>query len=151
MLMPKRTKFRKMHRGRRRGMAQRGSTLSFGTYGLQALEVCWMTNRQIEAARRAMTRHVRRGGQIWIRVFPDKSYTKKPAETRMGSGKGSPEGWVAVIKPGRILFEMSGVSPEVAKEAMRLAAHKLPIRTRFVAKEEVGTEVQSTAEVGVGA
>jgi large subunit ribosomal protein L16 len=148
MLMPKRTKFRKMHRGRRRGMAQRGSTLSFGTYGLQALEVCWMTNRQIEAARRAMTRHVRRGGQIWIRVFPDKPFTKKPAETRMGSGKGSPEGWVAVIKPGRILFEMSGVSAETAKEAMRLAAHKLPIRTRFVAKEEVGTDVQSTAEVG---
>jgi large subunit ribosomal protein L16 len=143
MLMPKRTKFRKTHRGRRRGMAQRGSTLSFGTYGLQALEVCWMTNRQIEAARRAMTRHVRRGGQIWIRVFPDKAYTKKPAETRMGSGKGSPEGWVAVIKPGRMLFEMSGVTPEVAKEAMRLAAHKLPIRTRFVAKEEVGTEVQA--------
>jgi large subunit ribosomal protein L16 len=146
MLMPKRTKFRKMHRGRRRGMAQRGSTLSFGTYGLQALEVCWMTNRQIEAARRAMTRHVRRGGQIWIRVFPDKSYTKKPAETRMGSGKGSPEGWVAVVKPGRILFEMSGVTPEVAKEAMRLAAHKLPIPTRFVMKEEAGTEVASTAE-----
>ncbi|HZS13992.1 MAG TPA: 50S ribosomal protein L16 [Candidatus Dormibacteraeota bacterium] len=147
MLMPKRTKFRKMHRGRRRGMAQRGSTISFGTYGLQALEVCWMTNRQIEAARRAMTRHVRRGGQIWIRVFPDKSYTKKPAETRMGSGKGGPEGWVAVVKPGRILFEMSGVTPEVAKEAMRLAGHKLPIRTRFVQKEEVGTDVQSTAEV----
>jgi large subunit ribosomal protein L16 len=146
MLMPKRTKFRKMHRGRRRGMAQRGSTLSFGTYGLQALEVCWMTNRQIEAARRAMTRHVRRGGQIWIRVFPDKSYTKKPAETRMGSGKGSPEGWVAVVKPGRILFEMSGVTPEVAKEAMRLAAHKLPIPTRFVMKEEAGTDVASTAE-----
>jgi len=143
MLMPKRTKLRKMHRGRRRGMAQRGSTLSFGTYGLQALEVCWMTNRQIEAARRAMTRHVRRGGQIWIRIFPDKSYTKKPAETRMGSGKGSPEGWVAVVKPGRILFEMSGVTPEVAKEAMRLAAHKLPIRTRFVMKEEAGTEVQA--------
>ena len=145
MLMPKRTKFRKMHRGRRRGMAQRGSTLSFGTYGLQALDVCWMTNRQIEAARRAMTRHVRRGGQIWIRIFPDKSYTKKPAETRMGSGKGSPEGWVAVVKPGRILFEMSGVTPEVAKEAMRLAAHKLPIRTRFVAKEEAGTEVPASA------
>jgi large subunit ribosomal protein L16 len=146
MLMPKRTKFRKTHRGRRRGMAQRGSTLSFGTYGLQALEVCWMTNRQIEAARRAMTRHVRRGGQIWIRIFPDKSYTKKPAETRMGSGKGSPEGWVAVVKPGRILFEMSGVTPEVAKEAMRLAAHKLPIRTRFVMKEEAGTDVQQPVE-----
>jgi large subunit ribosomal protein L16 len=148
MLMPKRTKFRKTHRGRRRGMAQRGSTLSFGTYGLQALEVCWMTNRQIEAARRAMTRHVRRGGQIWIRVFPDKSYTKKPAETRMGSGKGSPEGWVAVVKPGRVLFEMSGVTPEVAKEAMRLAAHKLPIRTRFVQKEEVGTDVQAVEAAG---
>jgi large subunit ribosomal protein L16 len=105
-----------------------------------------MTNRQIEAARRAMTRHVRRGGQIWIRVFPDKSYTKKPAETRMGSGKGSPEGWVAVVKPGRILFEMSGVTPEVAKEAMRLAAHKLPIKTRFIAKEEAGTDVQQPAE-----
>ena len=144
MLMPKRTKFRKTHRGRRRGMAQRGNTLSFGTYGLQALEVCWMTNRQIEAARRAMTRHVRRGGQIWIRVFPDKSYTKKPAETRMGSGKGSPEGWVAVIKPGKMLFEMSGVTPEVAKEAMRLAAHKLPIRTRFVTRVEAGAEVQPT-------
>ena len=132
MLLPKRTKHRKMHRGNRRGMAARGAELAFGQYGLQALEDCWMTNRQIEAARRAMTRHVKRGGQIWIRVFPDKSITKKPAETRMGSGKGNPEGWVAVVKPGRVLFEMGGVTPQVAKEAMKLAASKLPIKTRFV-------------------
>jgi len=145
MLMPKRTKHRKLHRGRRTGAAQRGSTLAFGTYGLQALEECWMTNRQIEAARRAMTRHVRRGGQIWIRIFPDHSFTKKPAETRMGSGKGSPEGWVAVVKPGRVLFEMSGVTDQVAKEAMRLAAYKLPIRTRFVVREEPGSEVEAHA------
>ncbi|MGD0834234.1 MAG: 50S ribosomal protein L16 [Candidatus Dormibacteria bacterium] len=143
MLMPKRTKFRKLHRGRRQGTAQRGSTLSFGTYGLQALEACWMTNRQIEAARRAMTRHVRRGGQIWIRIFPDHSYTKKPAETRMGSGKGQPEGWVAVVKPGRVLFEISGVTEETAREAMRLAAFKLPIHTRFVARHEPGTRVET--------
>jgi len=139
MLLPKRVKFRKMHRGRRTGIATRGSHLAFGQYGLQAMEDCWMTNRQIEAARRAMTRHVRRGGQIWIRIFPDHSYTKKPAETRMGSGKGSPEGWVAVVKPGRVLFEMSGVTEEVAKEAMRLAAHKLPIRTHFLIKAEPGS------------
>ena len=145
MLMPKRTKHRKLHRGRRTGAAQRGSSLAFGTYGLQALEECWMTNRQIEAARRAMTRHVRRGGQIWIRIFPDHSFTKKPAETRMGSGKGSPEGWVAVVKPGRVLFEMAGVTDEVAKEAMRLAAHKLPIRTRFVVRQEPGSEVEASA------
>jgi large subunit ribosomal protein L16 len=138
MLMPKRVKHRKIHRGHRRGAAMRGNTVAFGTYGLQALEACWMTNRQIESARRAMTRHVRRGGQIWIRIFPDHSYTKKPAETRMGSGKGSPEGWVAVVKPGRVLFEMSGVSEEVAKEAMRLAAHKLPIRTHFLVRAEPG-------------
>jgi large subunit ribosomal protein L16 len=140
VLMPKRTKFRKMHRGRRQGAAQRGNVLSFGSYGLQALEPCWMTNRQIEAARRAITRHVRRGGQIWIRVFPDHSYTKKPAETRMGSGKGQPEGWVAVVKPGRVLFEMAGVSEEVAREAMRLAGHKLPISTRFLIRHEPGAE-----------
>lgn len=140
MLMPKRTKYRKLHRGKRRGIATRGATLSFGTYGLQALESCWMTSRQIEAARRAMTRYVRRGGKIWIRVFPDHAYTKKPAETRMGSGKGQPEGWVAVIKPGRVLFEMSGVGEDVAKEAMRLASHKLPIGTRFVVREEPGME-----------
>ena len=136
MLLPKRVKHRKVHRGRRTGVATRGSSISFGQYALQAMEDCWMTNRQIEAARRAMTRHVKRGGKIWIRVFPDKPVTKKPAETRMGSGKGNPEGWVAVVRPGRILFEMSGVQPEVAKEAMRLAAAKLPIETRFVALEE---------------
>ena len=118
MLMPKRVKHRKVHRGRRAGTAQRGSTLAFGTYGLQALEACWMTNRQIEAARRAMTRHVRRGGQIWIRNFPDHSFTKKPAETRMGKGKGAPEKWVAVVKPGRVMFEMAGVDLATAKEAM---------------------------------
>ena len=146
MLMPKRTKFRKLHRGRRQGASQRGSTLSFGSYGLQALEPCWMTNRQIEAARRAMTRHVRRGGQIWIRIFPDHSYTKKPAETRMGSGKGAPEGWVAVVKPGRVLFEMAGVTEEVAREAMRLAGHKLPIPTRFVAREAAASEVEAVEE-----
>ncbi len=132
MLLPKRVKHRKQHKGRRGGIATRGATIAFGQYGLQAIEDCWMTNRQIEAARRAMTRHVKRGGQIWIRIFPDKPVTKKPAETRMGSGKGNPEGWVAVIKPGRILFEMGGVQADVAKEAMRLAAFKLPIKTRFV-------------------
>lgn len=146
MLMPKRTKHRKLHRGRRQGAAQRGNTLSFGTYGLQAMGVCWMSNRQIEAARRAMTRHIKRGGQIWIRVFPDHAYTKKPAETRMGSGKGQPEGWVAVVKPGRVLFEMSGVTPEVAREAMRLAAHKLPIRTRFLVRHEPGAESPESEE-----
>ena len=132
MLIPKRVKYRKMHRGRRTGIATQGATVAFGDFGLQAMEACWMSNRQIEAARRAMTRHVKRGGQIWIRVFPDKSITKKPAETRMGSGKGNPEGWVAVVKPGRVLFEMGGVTPEIAKEAMKLAASKLPIKTRFV-------------------
>ena len=136
MLIPRRPAHRKVHRGRMTGAAHRGSTLAFGAYGLQALEPCWMTNRQIEAARRAMTRHVRRGGKIWIRVFPDKPITKKPAETRMGSGKGNPEGWVSVIKPGRILFEMDGVGVDTAREAMRLAAHKLPVKTRFVALEE---------------
>ena len=136
MLLPKRVKHRKQHKGRRGGIATRGATIAFGQFGLQAEEACWMTNRQIEAARRAMTRHVKRGGQIWIRIFPDKSVTKKPAETRMGSGKGNPEGWVAVIKPGRVLFEMGGVSHEVAKEARRLAAAKLPIKTKFVAVEE---------------
>jgi large subunit ribosomal protein L16 len=136
VLLPKRVKHRKQHRGRRTGVATRGSTIAFGQYGLQAVEACWMTNRQIEAARRAMTRHVKRGGQIWIRIFPDKPVTKKPAETRMGSGKGNPEGWVAVVKPGRILFEMGGVEHEVAKEAMRLAAAKLPIHTRFLAVNE---------------
>ena len=138
MLMPKRVKYRKMHRGRRKGIATRGATVAFGDYGLQAMEACWMSNRQIEAARRAMTRHVKRGGQIWIRVFPDKSITKKPAETRMGSGKGNPEGWVAVVKPGRVLFEMGGVTPQVAKEAMKLAAAKLPMKTRIVSAADTG-------------
>ena len=138
MLLPKRVKHRKQHKGRRAGIATRGATIAFGQYGLQAIEDCWMTNRQIEAARRAMTRHVKRGGQIWIRIFPDKPVTKKPAETRMGSGKGNPEGWVAVVKPGRVLFEMGGVTPQVAKEAMKLAAAKLPIKTRFVIAESVG-------------
>jgi large subunit ribosomal protein L16 len=136
VLLPKRVKHRKQHRGRRSGVATRGNTVAFGQYGLQAVEACWMTNRQIEAARRAMTRHVRRGGQIWIRNFPDKPITKKPAETRMGSGKGNPEGWVAVVKPGRVLFEMGGVDHDVAKEAMRLAAAKLPIETRFLVVAE---------------
>jgi len=138
MLMPKRVKYRKMHRGRRQGIATRGATVAFGDFGLQAVEACWMTNRQIAAARRAMTRPVKRGGQIWMRVFPDKSITKKPAETRMGSGKGNPEGWVAVVKPGRVLFEMGGVTPQVAKEAMKLAASKLPIKTRFVSADSAG-------------
>lgn len=138
MLMPKKVKYRKMHRGSRAGKATGGTTLNFGEYGLQALESCWLTSNQIEAARIAMTRHIKRGGQIWIRVFPDKSVTKKPAETRMGSGKGAPELWVAVVKPGRILFEMSGVSDELAKEAMRLASHKLPIATKFVTKKDYG-------------
>ncbi|MCC6731517.1 MAG: 50S ribosomal protein L16 [Chthonomonadales bacterium] len=136
MLMPKRVKFRKQHRGSRAGKANSGNVLNFGEFGLQALEACWMTSNQIEAARIAMTRHVRRGGKIWIRVFPDKPYTKKPAETRMGSGKGAPEGWVAVVKPGRMLFEMAGVSEELAREAMRLASHKLPIDVKFVVREQ---------------
>ncbi len=140
MLMPKRVKYRKQHRGNRRGTAHSGNQLAFGDYGLQALESCWMTANQIEAARIAMTRHVKRGGKIWIRIFPDKPYTKKPAETRMGSGKGAPEGWVAVVKPGRILFEMAGVTEELAREAMRLAAHKLPIDVKFVTRGEVAAE-----------
>lgn len=137
MLMPKKVKFRKQQRGRRRGMATRGHTVAFGDYGLQALEAGWITARQIEAARIAMTRHVKRGGKIWIRLFPDKPVTKKPLETRMGKGKGAPEEWVAVVKPARILYEMEGVSEDVAREAMRLAAHKLPIKTRFVVRGQV--------------
>jgi large subunit ribosomal protein L16 len=133
-LMPSKVKYRKQQRGRRRGKAQRGSTLAFGDYGLKALEAAWIFARQIEASRVAMTRFVKRGGKIWIRVFPDKPVTKKPAETRMGKGKGAPEAWVAVVKPGRILFEMEGVTPEIAREALRLAATKLPIRTRLVAR-----------------
>ena len=141
MLMPKRVKYRRQHRGRMKGEAQRGNQLAYGEYGLQALEATWMTANQIEAARRAMTRYIKRGGQIWIKVFPDKPVSKKPAEVRMGSGKGAPEYWVAVVKPGRVLFEMSGVSEEVAREAMRLAANKLPIKTKFIQRLEVtGTE-----------
>jgi len=135
MLIPKRVKYRKQHRGRRAGIATRGSTLAFGQYGLKALEAAWITNRQIEAARRAMTRYVKRGGKVWIRVFPDKPITAKPAETRMGKGKGAPVGWVAVVKPGRILYEMEGIPEVEAKEAMRLAAMKLPIATRFVSRK----------------
>ena len=137
MLMPKRVKYRRQHRGRMKGNANRGNQLAYGEYGLQALEACWMTANQIEAARRAMTRYIKRGGNIWIKVFPDKPVSKKPAEVRMGSGKGAPEYWVAVVKPGRMLFEMSGVSEEVAREAMRLAAQKLPIKTKFVKRLEV--------------
>lgn len=137
MLTPKRVKWRKVHRGRMTGKALRGNTLTFGEYGLQALEPCWMTNRQIEAARIAMTRHIKRGGKVWIKVFPDKSVTKKPAEVRMGAGKGNPEFWVAVVRPGRVLFELSGVDAEVAKRALQLAASKLPIGTKIISREEV--------------
>jgi large subunit ribosomal protein L16 len=135
MLQPKRVKYRKSHKGHRRGKAQAGNNVEFGDFGLQALEAAWLTSRQIEAARRAITRYIRRGGNVWVRIFPDKPVTKKPAETRMGGGKGPPDHWVAVVKPGRILFEMGGVSETTAKEAMRLASHKLPISSRFVARE----------------
>ena len=135
MLMPKRVKFRRVQRGRLTGKATRGNELAYGAYGLVALEPAWITSNQIEAARIAMTCYIRRGGNVWIKIFPDKPITEKPAETRMGSGKGSPEYWVAVVKPGRIMFEMDGVSEEVAKEAMRLASHKLPIQCKFVSKE----------------
>ncbi len=137
MLMPKRVKHRKQHRGRRRGRAKGGTEVHFGDYGLLALEAGWLTNRQIEAARVAMTRHIRRGGKVWINIFPDKPYTKKPAETRMGSGKGNPEGWVAVIKPGRVMFELSGVAEPIAREAMLRAAHKLPIKSKFISRAGV--------------
>ena len=136
MLSPKRVKYRKQQKGRMRGKAARGNTVAFGTFGLASLECGYLTSQQIEAARIAMTRYVKRGGKIWIRIFPDKPFTRKPAETRMGKGKGSPEGWVAVIRPGRILYEMEGIPEEVAREALRLAAHKLPLRTRFVLREE---------------
>ena len=136
MLTPKRVKWRKSQRGRMRGSATRGSSLTFGEYGLQALEPCWMTNRQIEAARIAMPRHIKRGGKVWIKIFPDKSVTKKPAEVRMGSGKGNPEYWGAVVRPGRILFELAGVEPITAREALKRAASKLPIGTRIIAREE---------------
>ncbi len=131
-LMPKRVKFRKTHRGRMKGISSRASSISFGEYGLKALEPSWLTSQQIEAARVALTRHLKRGGKVWIRVFPDKPVTAKPAETRMGKGKGSPEYWVAVVKPGRVLFELEGIPEELAREAMRLAAHKLPLRTKFI-------------------
>src|SRR5664279_1366255 len=136
MLMPKKVKYRKVQRGRMKGLAQRGSSLSFGDYGLKALHCGWVTDRQIEAARIAMTRHIKRAGKIWVRVFPDKPITKKPAETRMGKGKGAPDQWVAVIRPGKILFEMEGVDRPTAQAAMRLAAHKLSIRTKFVSRED---------------
>ena len=136
MLSPRRTKFRKQQRGRMRGLAERGSTINFGDFALQAIEPCWITARQIEAARRAMNRYIRRGGKIWIRIFPDKPVTQRPAETRMGSGKGSPEFWVAVVKPGRIMFEVGGVPEDVAREAMRLASQKLPIKTKFITKND---------------
>ena len=137
MLMPKRVKFRRVQRGRLKGKASRGNKVTNGEYGLVALEPAWITANQIEAARIAMTRYIRRGGQVWIKIFPDKPITEKPAETRMGSGKGSPEYWVAVVKPGRVMFEMNGVSEEVAREAMRLAMHKLPIKCKFVKKEQI--------------
>jgi len=138
--MPKRTKFRKQQRGRMKGKALRGSRINFGGYALKALEPCWITNRQLEAARVAITHHLKRQGKLWIRVFPDKPITKKPAETRMGKGKGNPEGWVAVVKPGRILFELEGVDPRLAKEAMRLAQHKLPIKTKFLSLHEEASQ-----------
>jgi large subunit ribosomal protein L16 len=138
MLQPKRVKYRKQQRGKMDGVAFRGAELSFGDYGLKALEAAWLTDRQIEAGRRAITRYIKRGGKVWIRIFPDKPITAKPAETRMGKGKGSPEGWVAVVKPGRILYEMEGVSEADAQEAMRLASSKLPIATKFVARKKAG-------------
>lgn len=137
MLQPKRVKYRKNHRGRRKGTAQAGATVTFGDFGLQALDSAWITSRQIEAARRAIVHHLRRGGKVWIRVFPDKSVSKKAAETRMGSGKGAPDHWVAVVRRGRILFELAGVNQELARNAMQLASHKLPIGTRFVARETI--------------
>lgn len=143
MLMPKRVKRRKQMRGRMAGKATRGNTLTYGEYGLQAMEPAWITSNQIESARIAMTRYIKRGGQVWIKIFPDKPVTEKPAETRMGSGKGAPEYWVAVVKPGRVLFEIAGVSEEVAREAMRLAVHKLPIKCKFITRQE-------TEEVGEG-
>ncbi|MBR2474031.1 MAG: 50S ribosomal protein L16 [Clostridia bacterium] len=140
MLMPKRTKYRRVHRGRLKGKAMRGNTVTYGDFGLVALEGAWITSNQIEAARIAMTRYIRRGGQVWIKIFPDKPITEKPAETRMGSGKGSVDHWVAVVKPGRVMFEMNGVAEEVAREAMRLAMHKLPIKCKFVTKAKATEE-----------
>ena len=140
MLLPKRVKYRRQQRGRMKGTATRGNTVTYGDYGLQALEPCWITSNQIEAARIAMTRDTKRGGKVWIKIFPDKPVTEKPAETRMGSGKGSPEYWVAVVKPGRVMFEIAGVSEEIAREALRLASHKLPVKCKIVAKETAETE-----------
>lgn len=139
MLMPKRVKYRKQFRGRMKGVARRGAEVQFGEYGLQALEPAWITSRQIEAARRAIVRHIKRRGRVWIRIFPDKPVTQKPAETRMGKGKGSVDHWVAVVKPGRVMFELVGVSEDMAREAMRLATHKLPIKTRFLTRRELGS------------
>jgi large subunit ribosomal protein L16 len=140
MLMPKRVKRRRVHRGRMKGKATRGNTITYGEYGLQAIEPAWVTSNQIEAARIAMTRYIRRGGKVWIKIFPHKPVTEKPAETRMGSGKGTPEYWVAVVKPGRIMFEIAGVSEDIAREALRLAAYKLPLKCKFVKREEMGGE-----------
>ncbi|EMR06317.1 50S ribosomal protein L16 [Bhargavaea cecembensis DSE10] len=140
MLMPKRVKHRRVHRGKMRGETKGGGTVNFGEYGLQAVEAGWITNRQIESARIAMTRYMKRGGKVWIKIFPHKPYTKKPLEVRMGSGKGAVEGWVAVVKPGRVMFEIAGVSEEVAREALRLASHKLPVKSKFVKREEIGGE-----------
>jgi large subunit ribosomal protein L16 len=140
MLLPKRVKYRRQHRGKMRGQSKGGTEINFGEFGLQATEASWITNRQIEAARIAMTRYMKRGGKVWIQIFPHKPFTAKPLEVRMGSGKGAPEGWVAVVKPGKIMFEIAGVSEEVAREALRLAAHKLPIKCKFVKREEIGGE-----------
>ena len=143
MLLPKRVKYRRVMRGRMKGQAMRGNKVSYGDFGLQALEPCWITSNQIEAARIAMTRYTKRGGQVWIKIFPDKPITEKPAETRMGSGKGSPESWVAVVTPGRVMFEVGGVSEEIAREALRLAAHKLPVKTKIVVREDEEMEGDS--------
>jgi large subunit ribosomal protein L16 len=140
MLLPKRVKYRRQHRGKMRGNAKGGTEVTFGEFGLQATEASWITNRQIEAARIAMTRYMKRGGKVWIKIFPHKPHTAKPLEVRMGSGKGAPEGWVAVVKPGKVMFEIAGVSEEVAREALRLAMHKLPIKCKFVKREEIGGE-----------
>lgn len=146
MLLPKRVKYRRVHRGRLKGKAMRGNTVTYGDFGLQATEPCWITSNQIEAARIAMTRYTKRGGKVWIKIFPDKPVTEKPAGTRMGSGKGSPEYWVAVVKPGRVLFELADVSEDVAHEALRLASHKLPVRCKFVKREELDTVKEGDAE-----
>ncbi len=148
MLLPKRVKYRRVHRGRMKGKATRGNTVTYGDFGLQAIEPAWITSNQIEAARIAMTRYTKRGGKVWIKIFPDKPITEKPAETRMGSGKGSPEYWVAVVKPGRIMFEIAGVPEDIAREALRLASHKLPIKCKVVAKEAAAAAAEAEAEKG---